>query len=60
MRYQKEVLSGERKGTYIFGLILDLTEFSGRYNMKGDTIACLERIVSGVFGRRLTYSNLTR
>ena len=60
MRYQKEVLSGERKGTYIFGLILDLTEFSGRYKIKSDKISCLERIVSSIFGRRLTYSNLTR
>ena len=34
-------------GTYIFGLILGLTEFSGHYNMKGDTMECLGRIASG-------------
>ena len=45
-------------GTYIFGLILDLTELSGRHNKKGDTMECLGRIASGMFGKRLTYKGL--
>ena len=40
----------QRKGTYIFGLILDLTEFTGRHNMKAGTMECLGRIASGMFG----------
>ena len=39
---------------------MGLTELSGRHNMKGDTMECVGRIASGMFGRRLTYSNLTR
>ena len=35
-----------------------LTEFSGRHNMKGDTMECLGRIASGMFGKRLTYKGL--
>ena len=45
-------------GTYIFGLMWDLTEFSGRHNMKGDTMEFLGRIASGMFGKRLTYKGL--
>ncbi len=36
-----------------------LTEFSGRHNLKGDTMECLGRIASGMFGKRLTYRSLT-
>ena len=53
-----EVGHGLSLGTYIFGLILGLTEFSGRHNMKGDTMECLGRIASGMFGKRLTYKGL--
>ena len=35
-----------------------LTEFSGRHNMKGDTLFCLGRIASGMFGKRLSYEGL--
>ena len=36
-----------------------LTEFSGRHNMKGNTMECLGRIASNMFGKRLTYRGLT-
>ena len=35
-----------------------LTEFSGRHNMKGDTLRCLEQIARGMFGKRLPYREL--
>ena len=35
-----------------------LTEFSGRHNMKGDTLDCLGRIALGMFGKRLTHKRL--
>ena len=37
-----------------------LTEFSGRHNMKGNTLLCLEQIGRGMFGKRLSYRELIR
>ena len=49
LRKEREIL---KKGTYIFGLIWDLTELSGHHNMKGDTMECLETIAENpIYGK---------